>query len=288
MYKNPFSLLKTSLYALSTHPAILFPFGLLAFIQLLILEILYFAPRYPLAIFFGPIIRRLAGESYMHYPQNFVLLQKWFAESWIQIPVYILFYSVGIGMAVLIISDINSQRKVRLPEIFKRTFAVYAHLMVAAGVTVGILYGFSVLYGLVMQRALQIRSISGIYFYIKMAVIYGAPLFQLLFSGIVTAALAFVIPLIMLEKRNVFSALWLNFRRYGRDLFTIFLVVFLSGLIYVPILLLKYFQQWYQAVRIPELLGVVAVLGVIVLFFVDAIQVTAITTYYLLDQETRE
>ena len=66
--KNVIDLIRFSLNTLFQNPLIAYPFVIIAFIQLFVLEIFYFAPRYPLSIFFGPLIRTLYGEGYLHYP----------------------------------------------------------------------------------------------------------------------------------------------------------------------------------------------------------------------------
>ena len=72
--KQLIPLLRGSIETFITHPVILFPFVTIAFIQMLILEVLYFAPRFPLSVFFNPIVKTLWGEKFVHYPHNFVVL----------------------------------------------------------------------------------------------------------------------------------------------------------------------------------------------------------------------
>ncbi|MDE2028896.1 MAG: hypothetical protein KGJ11_10200, partial [Candidatus Omnitrophica bacterium] len=68
---KPFSILKSVLTLLSRHPVIFYPLVISIFLQLLALEILFFAPRPPLSVFFGPLISRVWGPAYVHYPYNF-------------------------------------------------------------------------------------------------------------------------------------------------------------------------------------------------------------------------
>ena len=60
---NVIALLRASVNTIITNPVIVYPFCIIAFIQLLVLEVLYFSPRFPLSVFFGPIIARLHGEA---------------------------------------------------------------------------------------------------------------------------------------------------------------------------------------------------------------------------------
>jgi len=86
---HPIRLLRESVNSYIANPIILIPFLTIAFIQLFILEILYFAPRYPLRVFFGPIIERFWGEGFLHYPFYLTVIPKIF--QLIQIPIYLLF-----------------------------------------------------------------------------------------------------------------------------------------------------------------------------------------------------
>ena len=78
------ALLRGSVDTIVTNPVILIPFLTIAFVQLLALEILYFAPRFPLSAFFNPLIRTLWGGEFVHYPSNLMILPILFQK--IQVP----------------------------------------------------------------------------------------------------------------------------------------------------------------------------------------------------------
>ena len=98
---QPIALLRTSLGSILQNPIILYPFALMACIQLFIIEILFFAPRHPLNLFFAPMIKTLEGERFLHYPFNYAVLNKWFAST--QMFTYVLLNSFFFGVAVMII-----------------------------------------------------------------------------------------------------------------------------------------------------------------------------------------
>lgn len=284
--KQPIVLLKSSFDTIINNPVILLPFTMVAFIQLLILEIIFFAPRYPLSIFFAPLIRKLEGEIFLHYPFNFVVMTKWFQS--VQIPVYIILNSFFIGMTVLVIDLINNEKKVNLGQVFRQTLSRYVHLLVASGISVVLMYGVTTLYStLLIRRALMIRSTNGIFYMIKRAVLDGAPYFNLLFAIFLTALFAFVVPLIVLERKKIVAALVLNFKYLWRSFWFIFLVILLPGLLYIPVLLLKTNGKLFETILIPEVWGLIIIFSIMLTLFIDAIQYAAITTYYLLTKETK-
>jgi len=78
--KQSFNLLRNSIDLLFKNPQILYPFGVLAFIQLLLMEVLFFSTRFPLVKVFGPIIERLRGAVFLRYPFNFDLISSVFQD----------------------------------------------------------------------------------------------------------------------------------------------------------------------------------------------------------------
>ena len=160
-HKQLIPLLKEAVNSFVANPIILFPFMTTAFIQLLVLEIIYFAPRFPLVYFFGPIIRRMAGEMYLHYPQHLFLIPKWF-----QVAQYFLFIFVSsflIAVAIEIIKNINSNKKTTFSNALRAMLPQYVHICLAAILTFLVFYALSKLQGLIIGRALQVRSGAGIF-----------------------------------------------------------------------------------------------------------------------------
>ena len=280
--RQSFPLLGGAVTTLFKNPQILYPFFILAFIKLFLIEVLFFANRFPLVKVFGRIITRLKGAQYLHYPFNFDLINHWFQSS--QAFIYLLLTSLFIGKAVLIIAGINNGE-----EITSKTTKIglrrYINLIAVFLLIFVLMSGWIAGYGLLMRRAAQIRSTSGIYFVIKQAVILGAPYFNLLFSGVVTMLLAYVVPLVVLEKKNVFAAVLRNFVLVWPSALALFIVFFTSSLLFVPVLLVRSNQQWFSSFMTPESWQVFMIFGIFVMLFIDAIQYTAITTSYLLTKD---
>lgn len=276
-------LLRESLNIYMSNPLILLPFVTIAFIQLLVLEVLYFAPSFPLVRFFGPLIQKLEGETYLHYPQSFLILPKWFQIA--QYFIYVLIGSLLTATAMTIISDINNQKKTSFGSALRRTLSQYVHLIIAAIITFFVYQGLSGLYGLCIRRAIQIRSETGIFYFIKATVLYGAPYFTLLIGVLVTTLLAFVFPIIILERKKVFSAILLNFRYLWGSFWFIFFVVVIPTLLYVPVLLLRDNLGIVVNLTFEGMRLLLITLSVLIMIVIDATIYTAITTYYLLKKE---
>ena len=79
--KHLIPLLRGAVDTFVTNPIIFLPFITIAFVQLMVLEILYFTQQFPLAVFFNPIINTLWGERFTRYPYNFEILPKLFQNA---------------------------------------------------------------------------------------------------------------------------------------------------------------------------------------------------------------
>ena len=279
------TLLTSSVEILLTHPIVLYPFIITIFIELLLFEILYFAPRYPLSLFFAPIIRALYGETFLHYPFNLGILPKLFQNF--QIYIYLFLSSFLTSVAILIIGEINHDKKITFPQALKQIWSQYVHIVVATVVIYLFLQGFFFLDGLLIKRAMIIHSQKGLYFIIKKVVIESSPYVQLFFEILVTTIFAFVCPIIVLGKRKFFSAIVLNFNLVRKSFFFIFTIVLLPTLLYLPILLLRNNISSISFNNAPELSLFLIILSIVIIVLIDAVIYTAITTFYLLKQENK-
>ncbi len=283
-HKQLVPLLKEAVNSFVSNPIILFPFVTTAFIQLFVLEIIYFSPRFPLVYFFGPIIRRMEGEAYLHYPQHLFILPKWF-----QITQYFLFIFISsflISVAIEIIKNINSNKKTTFPNALRAMLPQYVHVCIAAIVTFSAFFILSKLQGLIVGRALQIRSEAGIFYLIKATVIYGAPYFNILIGTFVTAVFAFVLPIIVIERKKVFQAIALNFKYLKGSFWFIFFIVLVPMLFYVPVLLLQSNLSSIASLTFEGIRLLSPASSIVVLALVDATVYTAITTHFLWKKET--
>jgi hypothetical protein len=281
--KQLIPLLRESINSYIANPIILLPFVTIAFIQMLILEILYFAPQFPLVTFFGPLIQKLEGEVFLHYPQNLIILPKWFQTA--QFFIYIFISSFLIGVAIAIIANINNNKKSSFGMAARQTLSQYVHLVLAAIMTFAVFYFFSSVYSMIIRRALQIQSKTGIFYIMKATVIYGAPYFNLLIGVLVTAIFAFLFPIIIIEKKKIFSALILNFKSLWKSFWFLFFVVLIPTLFYVPVILLRNNLGAVIHLTFEGMRMIVLILSTLVMLFIDATVYTAITTLYLLKKE---
>ena len=274
-------LLRTAINTLVANKVILFPYSIVLFVQLLALEILYFIPQFPLNTVFAPIIRKLWSEDYLHFPFNIALLPKLYQYA--QIPIFLFISSYLIGVSVAVIAKINSNKTVKMRSVFRETVGCYIHIVVAAAISFSMVVLLFKSYGLLTSRALMIRSTAGIYFIIKKVILSGAPYINLFFSVLVSTLFAYVIPIIIIDKRKVFAALWVNFKILIKSFWLTLLMVLIPSLLFVPILLLR--PIVFKNMILPEMTILFMAISAFVMIVIDAVIYTAITTFYLSKKE---
>ncbi|MCA9407856.1 MAG: hypothetical protein H6755_01175 [Candidatus Omnitrophica bacterium] len=279
--KRLFPLLITAVNTIFWHPVIFFPFLLTAFIQFFILEILYFSPREPLNVFFGPIISKIWSPEYLHYPLNLILLPKLF--QYLQYPVFILLSSYLVSVSIVIIKNINEDKSIHLKPLFKQTFSMYVHIVVSALLSFCLYICLMYFFDMVIARAMEIRSQSGKFFILKRLILEGAPYFYLFFSVLITTLFAYVFPMIAIERKKVFHAIWENLKLLKGSFFFTFFVVLIPSLFIIPILILRTTVSIDGA--FPEISVWILVLSICVLLFIDAVVYTALTLFYLMLRE---
>jgi len=277
-------LLRSSIFTVFAHKEIIGPFFIIALLQLLVLNILYFMPHYPLVNFFGPIIQKMEGPLYIHYPRFIEIVPKHYQI--IQYLLYIFVSSLIIGWAVKNIADINMNKKVSLGKNFLYALSRYVHLFIGSLFLFVAYLGLRTLFGFVIRRAMQIRSTSGMFYYIKFVVLEGSSFYYLIIGVFITAAFAFLIPLIILDKKNVFIALFINLAKMWGSYWFMFFVVLLPSMCFTPLLLVQDNIREIAQTTFPEIRLVVLYSSVALTFIVDAIVYTSITTYYLLRKES--
>ena len=149
---------------------IFYPFIIIVFINLLVLEVIYFLPRYPLSVFFSPIISRIWGEQYLHYPMDLMLLPKLFYYA--QMVIFLFLSSFLIVLVVDMVADINNDKQVNFRSSLQKSLPGYIYIVLYSFLTLLLFHLFDKAYGLLMHRAFKIHSTAGFYFWIKKFVFF--------------------------------------------------------------------------------------------------------------------
>ena len=281
--RNPFGLLRASLHNICQNPVIVFPTISLAFIQLLFLEVLYFSPQYPLAYFFGPLIRSVWSEEYLHYPQNLILLPKMF--YYLQIFIYLFIGSALLALSSKIVAILNDRPKVNMRAAFIETMRLYIHIFCASLISYVLFQIFASSYVQLLQIIIKLKPFGKTIPFWDKALLWTVPYFQFLSGILASTLIVYVIPIIVIEKEKIFSALIKNFRILLHTFPTTLLIVGLPTLFYLPILALRNNIPSLMDTLSPEIQIIVIIVGLFVSMGIDLMIMVSTTTLYLFVKE---
>ena len=283
--RSVLELLRLSVIAIIQHPLIVYPFCVWAFVQLLTLEILYFAPRFPLSGIFAPLIEKLYANTFLHYPYNFILLPKLF--HYVKLVLDLFLEGLLISTTMVIISHINNEKRIDFSGAIKKARLQYVHILVGTMIIDLAIFLTGSAFDLVQYRTLKIHSQKGIFFWLKELILGGGPYFNFIITIFIKAMFVYLFVLIVLENKKVLSALGNNFRLL-RDSFPFMLgIVTLPMLFYLPVLFLRNNVTVIVSDAFPSLRAWVIILSILILAVIDAVIYTAVTSYYLYWQEEK-
>jgi len=249
----------STLEIMTKNPVIILPFIFIAFFECLVLEIVYFSARNPVAVVVGPIVRKFFGEGFLHYPSNLALLPKLFYYG--QVVIY-----VFIGVFLTAIS-VNIFRNVR------EGLPVTAKAMVRNALK---RYLAFFVYGIVGIVLLTLTQKFGSFVFAKFARLLARSFPNLplaLYSGLFSTGhllaniilqvfVVLTIPIIVIEKRPFLAAFFRSITTGFRNFFKIFLLIALPYLLYLPIITLRGDPARLIGNTFPEVTAIVTLIGI--------------------------
>ena len=272
---------KVAFNTLKNNPVILLVFALSGILKLICLSVIFLSIFYPLSIVFGPIIKTLWGEAFLHYPFNFSLMPKLFYYS--QITVYIFIDSLLSGMAIWMVFQANEGKKPKLIDSLKKALSKYVTL---AGFLAAIfLIVYLVNYGekLLIFKSVKLKFMASM---IDSGMLDFALVFLNFFIILfVEMIFAFAMPFAVLEDKRFFKALGGSLILAKKLFLTVFILIAVPTLTLLPFSLLKTGLSALVDKTLPEITLLVLGLSVIVTVFIDSIVTVSLTLLFLLKKE---
>ncbi len=264
--------------SLSKNSVLFTPFIIIAFLECLALELFFFSARTPLVLLFGPIIKKIFGEQFLHYPGNLVLLPRLFYYG--QIVIYILAGAFLTAIAVKIFVNIRTGHPVILKAIIKGagrrylTFVGYGLIYIALIFILERGEGFAFLK--------FTRLISRHLFKISPQ-IYSIGAAKLLFFTfvIVQIFLALTIPIVITEKKALFKAILGSISIGMRHFLKVFCLVLVPLLLYLPLIFMKTFLVAIIDKTFPDISLYITFLGIVAAIFIDCFVMMSLTQFLL-------
>ena len=278
--KSGFGLIKhtylSAFRSLLENPRIFLPFLLFALAEFVALMLIFNFPRVPLIKIFGPPIRTFWGETFLHYPSNFLLLPKLAGLS--RMFLAVLFGSFTTGAAIAII--------IKSKHPFKQALKKYASLFLIVFIFSGFYY--------FLQKAIFIGLAK--YFiaghsrllFLKSGLWLGPILFciNFLLAIIIQAAFACAIPALIIDNKKFFPAILHSFVFFKRYLFATLVLVGAPLLLYLPIAVFNYNATVLMVKLFPEVILLIAILGIVISsLIIDLLVTLTVTSLYQSEKE---
>ena len=264
-----------------TKPVVLLPFIIIAFIEGLALELIYFSTRKPLSIIAVPIIRKFFGTNFMHYPGNLYILPDLFYYAGIVIYVFISIFLIAISINIF--KNIRMNLPIKTSALIKNASRQYPSFVI---------FGIIMVTCLVLLRKIDIFIFSkftqfglrnfpsiGTEFYF-----IGLLLFLFLSNCILQTFLVLTVPVIVIQKKSFLKALGRSLYLGLRNFKYVFTLIFLPFLVYFPISLLKVASTKLASKTFPEIILYITATGIIIGALIDCF-IAVCASQFLLDKE---
>ena len=266
---------------MTKHPVIIMPFVVVAFMEGLVLELLYFSTRKPISLVLNPIVSKFFGRGYLHYPAHLVLLPKLFYFA--QVIIYVLIGVFLTAIAVNMFKKINEGGTIKLRPLVKSAANRYAAFLVFGIVSV-------VLLALIQKFDTYVfgkvsRLIARNFKDLPMFVYSGLYLIGNFFMYVILQIfLVFTIPVMVIEKKSFLAAFFKSVSMGLRNFFSILMIILLPYLLYVPVIALKSEPINVINRTFPEITVVITLVGILLALFLECFVILC-ASQFLLDKE---
>ena len=250
-------------------PIVLLPFIIVAFLEFLALELIYFSSRSPLVKICGPIVRKFYGEAFLHYPGNLVLLPKllYYAQTLIYMFCGVMLLAITVNIVRNIKLKIILKRNVLVRNAFRRYLTFFS-------------------FGLLVAAAMFLVKRLNLLFYAWQWPPFMLAAISFILNVILQTLLVLVIPIIVIRKKLFFRALGAGLVLAGRNFPTLLILISLPFLIYLPISLLKIGLPKLMEMTFPEIILLISAAGIILGALAECFIIVS-ATQFLLDTDKK-
>lgn len=264
--KNGFSAIKSAynltFKSFGNNPILFAPFLIFAFFESLSLIIIYLAPRMPLRIVLGPIIKAFWSEFYLHYPNNFLLLSK--LSYLARIGLAIAIGSLLSAIAITIVLDITQKKQINLRNSFLSALKNYPSFFIIVFISVFLYYfAIKVFTSLLLSYFL---SGHGRLIFLPARFWMGPVLFcvNFILAVIIQSAFIYAIPIIVIDKVKLIKAIFKSIIFFKKLFIPTIILVSLPMLISIPFSVLNSNTPFLINKFFPELILYIAFLSLVV------------------------
>lgn len=267
-----------SLGLMINQPIVIMPFVIIAFLEALALEVVYFFSRPPILSIAGPIIRKFFGEQFLHYPACLAILPKLF--YYLQIAIYIFIGAFLTAVSVNIFKNVKEKLPVRAKAMVRNALKNYMSFFVYAFIAVFIMFILKRLDIYVFPKLFKITA--KIFPHIPFQV-YSLCLMIIMFVSniILQVFIILTIPIMVIEGATFIKAFLKSISLGFRNFVSIIALIFLPFLIYLPITVLKSFSDTLINKAFPEITFYITAMGIITSIFLDCFIIICVSQFLL-------
>lgn len=276
-----FALWRSVINLLISEPKILVPFLCLGIIETLALFTLASSPHFPVNILLAPPVRRIWGETYLHYPYIYELLPRMFYFAKIVIGIFI--GVVTTAMAVSMVASGRAKKKVCVKEAFFAVLPRYVSLFILAVILYGSVHFIMKQPPLLLAKYFRTGATSLLSVGPKAWFDVVLPFLNFLLAIALQGLFVYAIPFIVLKGRKFIPALLLGIVFFFKKFFKTLAIIVVPMILYIPVTMVRSNMAFVSDKLGPEAVIAVILAGIIVgTVVVDAL-VTAATTLFFLE-----
>ena len=261
-------------------PSLLFPLTIVAFLEGLWLELLYFTPQHPLSTVFLPPVKRFFGEMATHYPAYLFLIPKFFGRGQ-QLLIFLFFGGVLTAATTLLAASASENHPLTFSAAWKKIRGRVLTLILLSLFTLTLI-------GFIMGREFTFFKVGfdfahkGPLFKILRFLLRSARYLNFLLAIAIQSFTVFLFPFAVLENRGFFRAIGNSFMLGWKQFKRIFVLLLVPTLCYSPLWFLKgNLSMLVQRTRCPEAILWVLGVGIVASLLVDTFIAVSATLFFL-------
>lgn len=268
---------------MAKNPIVILPFIIIAFLESIALELIYFSIRPPLSKLADPVVRKFFGEMFVHYPGNLMILSKLFYYA--QVAIYV---SIGVMLTAITINifkNISEGLPVRFNAMLKNSIKRYFGYFGYGCLVMIALFSLNKAETFVFLKAMG--RLNNILPQSAATLIYsGFTIFLFITTIIMYAFLISTVPLMVMAKRSLFKSLLSSISIGARNFFKVFALILPPFVLYLPFTILKNLPAAIADKAFPEINLLVVASSIIATVFIDCFMILCVSQW-LFDREEK-
>ena len=253
-----------------TYPAIIIPFFLLALSNLILLAVLFLASQTPISFAMNPVIQKLWGDEFLHYPVNFLLLPKLLDHA-----MNFAGFFIGValtGIAISMITQAYYNCRPVLNEGMRKVGKYYFRLAEIWGTLLFFAFLCTRIFKFIIPYFNSLRTFV---------------FAEFLLNVFIQLAFIYAIPSVMVENKKVFASYIRSFRLVKEHTIGTVAIIVIPSLLLIPLGYVQMKMPEIMERMFPETMLYWLSVKIVIIAVVDLI-VTACATVVLLNHRDSE